>query len=91
MDHEVDAAERLATAGRDGGQLLVAGDIEREDQRVVQLAGQLAHVFLEPLALKCEREACASFGDSFGNGPGDRALVGDADDEPVKSGEVVHE
>ena len=45
--------------------------------------GELADVALDPLALVGERELRAAVGEPLGDRPGDRALVGDAEDEPA--------
>src|SRR5262249_13370783 len=59
-------------------------------QRRVDGAGQLAHPGLDPLALVGEREPGAGVGEALRDRPGDRALVGDAEDEAALAVETRH-
>ena len=52
--------------------------------------GELAHVFLEPLAWIREHERRAFGRRGLRDRPGDRPLVGDTDDETDVSGELSH-
>ena len=61
--------------------LRVVGDVERKDQRIGEAGGQLADVFFEPFALIGQRDARARGRGRLRDRPGDRSLVGDADDE----------
>src|SRR5262249_54272631 len=52
-----------------------------EGDRSRQLRGQLADAFFHPIALVGQGQAHARTGEGLGARPGDRALVGDAEDE----------
>ena len=87
MDDEVEAAERLVNLLEHARDLRVVGDIERQHQRIGQPLGELADVFLEPLALERQRHARPRGVCRPGDGPGDRSLVGDADNQAGLAGE----
>ena len=56
--------------------------IARQNQRVrAERAGEFLDVFLEPFALVGEGERGAGLVPGLGDGPGDGALVGHADDQ----------
>ena len=66
----------------DAGDLLVLGDVARQDQGVgAKRAGQFLDVFLEPLALVGEGELRARAVPGLRDGPRDGAFVGDAEDD----------
>src|SRR5206468_9193554 len=90
MHDEVETAEGLVAAPGDIGNLLVAGDIQRQDQRIGQLLGQFAYVFAKTIALVGHREPCALGSHGLGDGPRDGALVGDTNDQSGSAGELAH-
>ena len=67
--------------------LAVGADVARVEHRAGERGGQLLHVLLEPFALVGERQAHAGPGQRLGDGPGDRALVGDAEHDAGLAGE----
>ena len=71
------------TSREDAGDVVVRADVARGDERALDRRGELAHVLLDPLALVGERELGAAVGEPLGDRPRDRALVGDAEDEPA--------
>ena len=91
MHHEVEPAEARLTPGGNLRNLLVARHVERQDQGVGQLLGQLLHVLAEPIALVGHRQASALRGDGFRDRPRDRTLVGDTDDQSGGAGELTHD
>ena len=83
---EVQAAEYLLATARDILNLIVAADVEREDQRIGEVRRQIADVFFQSLPLIRHGEPCAGVRNRLRDGPRDRPLVGDADDESVFAG-----
>jgi hypothetical protein len=61
--------------------LLIAADVARQDERVVQLCCQLANVFFQSRAGVGEGEASPACLRGLSDGPRDRTFVGDTDDE----------
>ena len=87
---EIEAAEFAIERGAEVRDLLIVGDVARQDQRVVERRRELADVLLEPLARIGQRQARAGGRRRLRNRPRDRPLVGDADDEAVLAGEIGH-
>ena len=83
MHHEIQAAEPTLHRLRQRVEVLVAGHVAGQDERTVQARGQLAYILLEALALVGHGQAGALARDGLGDAPGQRALVGDAEDETV--------
>ena len=86
MHEEVEAAELAIELAPSVGNLLVARHVARQDERVVELRGQLADVLFEPLARIRQREPRAGCGRRLRDRPRNRPLVGDTDDETVFAG-----
>jgi hypothetical protein len=82
VDDEVEAAQFPLDGSVDGVDVGIVRDIARQDdRRLRQSLGKLVDVLLEP-ALIGERQTCAAARRRLRDRPGDRTLVGDADDEP---------
>ena len=86
VDEDVEpAAERL----RDLGKTASTSSSERTSHSVTSgletVLGELAHALLDPLALVREGELRALVCEALRDRPGDRALVGDAEDERAAS------
>src|SRR5829696_5663436 len=83
MDEQIDAAvegfPHLVEHARD---VVVRAHVARRHERRSDLRGELAHVLLDPPALEREGEPGAAVGEPPSNRPRDRALVGDAENEP---------
>src|SRR6266446_3278495 len=81
----------LAPEGReDAGDLGVGGDVARIKQRAGKRAGQRYDVLLQPVALVREGESHPGGRERLSDGPGDRALVGDAEDDPRLAVQELH-
>ena len=65
-------------------------DVARVEHGARQRGRELFDVLLEPVALVREREPHPGARERLRDGPGDRALVGDAEDEPVLAVEEAH-
>ena len=61
--------------------MLVLADVERHDERCVDAFGQGTHVRLGLVVEMGDREFRAGPAKRLGYAPGDRLIVGDADDE----------
>jgi hypothetical protein len=82
MDEQIElASERLPHFTEDPRDVLVRAHVALRHKRRVDRCGQLAHRRLDPLALVREGKARAARGERAGDRPGDRAAVGDAEDE----------
>jgi hypothetical protein len=79
VHHRVESAELLQ--GREELVERRPGDIAGQDDRALELGRQLANAGLHALALVREREAHPGRREGLRAGPGDRSLVGDAEDE----------
>ena len=90
MDDEVEAAELLVDRREHRVHLRVDGDVTGQDQRIVQCLGELADVLFETLALVGHCQTRAGRRRRLRDGPRDRALVRDADDEPRLSTQICH-
>ena len=86
VNDEVEAAECFAAPIRDVLDLLVAADVQGKDQRIGEVGRQLADVLLETFALICHGEPGAGVRNRLRDGPRDRPLVGDADDQAMLAG-----
>ena len=80
---EVEPAELPIDRRSQLGDLLVARDVTRQEERLLERGGEIADVLFEPLARIGQRETRAGGSRCLGNRPGNRPLVGDADDEAV--------
>src|SRR5205085_11289823 len=87
VDDEVETAHRLANLREQRVELIVRGDVARQDQRfAAERAGELADVFFEALTLEGEREIGTGFGRPLRDRPGERSLVGHTEDEALLAG-----
>ena len=83
MDEQVElSTESLPHLGEDPGDVVVRTHIALRDERARDGVRKLAHVLLDPLALKRERERRAALGKLLRDRPRDRAAVRDAEDGP---------
>ena len=87
---EVEATEPAVQRRRQFRNLFVAGDITRQDERVVEFRRELANVLLEALARIGERDPRACGLGRLGDRPGNRPFVSDTNDETVLAGETGH-
>ena len=85
MDDEVKATEVLAYRVREGVEVRILRDVAGQDQRLLQALRQVTDVLLEPLPLVRDSETSSLARDGLGDPLGDRALVGDANDEALFS------
>ena len=81
MHEEVEPAELALDLREHVRDLRIVGDVARQNQRIGEACGELAHVLLEPFALVGDREPRAGRGRRLRDRPRDRSLVRDADDE----------
>ncbi len=82
VDEDVEAAaEGLRYLGEDALDVVVRPDVALGDERARHGLGEVADALLDPLALVREGDLCALGGEAVGDRPGNRALVGDAQDE----------
>jgi hypothetical protein len=98
MNEKVDRAELLPGAVDDGGDLVVAGDVHRNQERGIGFRvgeqGDPAAVSLPlvvgPVGEVREPDAAALVEDFPGDRPGDRVVVGDAEHQAFESFEPAH-
>src|SRR5262249_22029287 len=91
MDEQIELpVEHLAGLADDASHVVVGADVARRDVRRVDAPGQLAAPGLDPLALMGERERGARVGEALRDRPGDRALVGDPEDQAALAFEPRH-
>ena len=84
MDEDVELpSERLPNLAENPFDRRVVTDVELGHERARDRRRELTDVLLDSLTLIGEREACATVGKSLGDRPGDRALVGDPENECV--------
>jgi hypothetical protein len=89
--HERVERARLAPERReDGADVRVGADVALVEERVGQRGGQLLDVLLDALALVGERQPHPRRRQRLGDGPRDRALVGDAEHDAGLSVEQSH-
>jgi hypothetical protein len=81
MDENVEAAPNLLDLLEQGILVLVLGHVEPHDDRGVDAFGQGAHVRFGLLVEIGDRQFRAGPVKRLGHAPGDRLIVGDADDE----------
>ena len=82
VQQQMQLAEFLADVLENTGDVLVLGDVARQDQRVgAERAGEFLDVFLQAFALVSEGELRAGLMPRLGDGPRDGAFVGDAEDD----------
>jgi len=82
VDEQVElAAERLGHPAERRVEALVRADVALADERARDRLREVAHGLLDALALVGERELRAAGREALGDRPGDRAPVGDAEDE----------
>ena len=74
-------AERLPHLGENARDVLVGADVAGGDERARHGLGELAHAPFDALALEGERKLGAVFGQPLRDRPGNRALVGDPENE----------
>ena len=84
------AAEGLARLADYPLHVLVRADVALGDERARDALGQLPDPFLDALALVRERELGAFLGEPPRDRPGDRTLVGDAENEAALPFESTH-
>ena len=81
MDEIELAAEGLCHLGEGLLEPFVGADVALADEWAPDRLGQVAHPFFDPLALVGERQLRAAGREPLRDRPGDRAAVGDAEDE----------
>jgi len=69
----------------------VDGDVAAEGLSSGEVGGELFSFALETLVLVADGEGGAGFGELLGDGPGDAALVGEAEDDGYFAFEVNHD
>ena len=87
VDQKVEAAPPLRESGEHGGDLTVVGDVERFDDGRSDALGQGPHAALQGIALKGEGQLRTLVVGALGDAPGQRALVGCADDQTATAGQ----
>ena len=91
VQQQIQTSELLLHRGEHRANLVIAAHIAGEDERVgSEGAGQFLHVVFESLTLVGERERCALAVPRLSNGPGDGALVGDAEHDAEFAFEKSH-
>src|SRR5438876_7756700 len=91
MDEQIQLpAEDLPHLGGDSRAVGVGADVACGNQRRIDRGRELANVALDPFPLVGEGEPGAAIGETLRDRPGDRALVGDAEDEAALAGEISH-
>ena len=83
VDEEVELAPVLGDALEDRLELAVGHHVHRHEDRRLDLAGERLDVRLRLLVEIGDRELGAERAEGAGAAPGDRAVVGDADDEAL--------
>ena len=83
VDEEVELAPVGGDAVEDGFELAVGHDVHRHEDRRLDLAGQRLDMGLRLLVEVGDRELGAEGAEGAGAAPGDRAVVGDADDQAL--------
>src|SRR6185436_2854465 len=68
-------------------ELAVDGDVERQEERRLELAGERLDVRARLVVEIGDRDLGTELAERLGAAPGDRAVVGDADDERANAGE----
>jgi len=63
--------------------------ISGQQKWAAQRFGQRPHALFQGLALICEGESCAVCGENLGYAPRERAVVGDAHNQPAFAGHEV--
>src|SRR5437868_5844406 len=92
MQHQVQPAEFLSNGPKDTRDFFIFSDIAREDERVrAERSGEFLDIFFKAFALIGKSEFCAGLVPSLGNRPGDRALVGNSENDPVFLSEQGHD
>ena len=82
VQEQMQPAEFFADGFEDTGDFLVLRHVARQDERVrAERAGEFRDVFLDAIALIRERELRAFARPRLRDGPGNGALVGDAEDD----------
>ena len=81
VDERVEPAELLADFAEHAVDLGVVGDVARQDERVRHGRAELFDVLLQPLALIGEGQPHPLARQRLRDGPGDGALVGDAEND----------
>ncbi len=90
VDEKVEAAELAIDCRCQVSDLLIARNVARQDERILERRREIAHVLFEPLARIGQRKARAGCLRRLRNGPRNGSLVGHADDEAEFSREVRH-
>jgi hypothetical protein len=98
VDEEVDRAELLLRPVHDGGDLVVARHVHRHEELGAGLGvGELGDTAAVPLPLVVrpvgqvgEADLAALVEDLLGDVPGDRVVVGDAENETLQTVEPAH-
>ena len=90
MHEEVEPAERLVDRRERLVDLLIARDVERKKQRVVQPGRQLSNVFFEALPLIRHSETSPRRRRRLRDGPRNRSFIGNADDQPELPRQIDH-
>jgi hypothetical protein len=80
MHHEVDLAPFFPEQIERGVDGCGIGDVAMAQQQSAEFLGQRLDPLLQRVALPGERDLRAGFAACLGDAPGDRAVVGDAED-----------
>ena len=83
MHQEVKLAPRLLDEGEHRVEARNVGDVAMAGDQRAKFGGQRLDALLEGFALIGERNPGTLVGAGFRDAPGDRAIVGDADDQPL--------
>jgi hypothetical protein len=88
VEEEVDPVGPFGDLAEKALDLLVGGDVAGENRRLgAEGGGQFLDVFLQPLALVIEDQFGARLMPGLRDGPGDAALVGDAENNTGFTGQ----
>ena len=91
MDEQVElAVEGVGDLGEHARDVLVRAHVALGDERAGDGLGEVADALLDPLALVRESQLRAALGEPPRDGPRDRALVGDSEDEAALAFEGRH-
>jgi hypothetical protein len=90
VNEEVETAELAFDVRHEIANLPVVADVTWAHQRALEARGKIADVLLEPFPLIGQGQPRAGGSSCLRNGPRNRSLVGDPDDEAVFSSEIGH-
>ena len=90
MHEEIEAAELAIERRAQRREVLVVGDVARQDERILELRRQLADVLLEPFARIRQRDPRALGRRRLRDRPRDGPLVGHTNDQSELSSQIRH-